>query len=116
MWVYGREGNGCCSYVLNPGAALTSRMPLRLLKLLSGLITLPVTLAAKTVYRMPGMGARLPYGQLHAVVVHRSFQDAMRLCSTNCSLRSHTTCATTRCWRWRRSKAGKSRELSTTAA
>jgi hypothetical protein len=63
VWLYAREGNGLILWVLNPVRRLTSRMPLRLLKLLSGIIAVPLVVAAKTVYRLPGLGARLPYGQ-----------------------------------------------------
>jgi SAM-dependent methyltransferase len=61
VWVYGREGNGWLLYVLNPLRQITSRMPLRMLKLLSALIAAPVAIAAKTLYRIPGIGLHLPY-------------------------------------------------------
>jgi uncharacterized protein YbaR (Trm112 family)/ubiquinone/menaquinone biosynthesis C-methylase UbiE len=61
-WVYGREGNGWLLYILNPVRRLTSKMPLTLLKLLSRLVAVPVALASKTIYRLPGVGPRLPYG------------------------------------------------------
>jgi uncharacterized protein YbaR (Trm112 family) len=61
VWVYGREGNGVLLLVLNPVRRLTSRMPLGLLKALSALVAVPVALAAKTLYRIPGLGPRLPY-------------------------------------------------------
>jgi len=63
VWLYAREGNGLILWVLNPVRRLTSRMPLRLLKLLSGLIAVPFVLAAKTIYRIPGLGSHLPYSQ-----------------------------------------------------
>ena len=63
VWLYAKEGNGLILWVLNPVRRLTSRMPLRLLKLLSEVLTVPFVLAAKTIYRIPGLEARLPYSQ-----------------------------------------------------
>ncbi len=61
VWVYGREGNGLLLLVLNPIRRVTSRMPLGLLKGLSAIVAVPVALAAKTIYQIPGIGPRLPY-------------------------------------------------------
>ncbi len=62
VWVYGREGNAWLLWALNPIRRLTSRMPLGLVKSIAGMIAVPVALAAKTVYRLPGVGRLLPYG------------------------------------------------------
>jgi SAM-dependent methyltransferase len=61
VWVYGREGNGGLLYVLNPMRRITSKMPLRMLKAMSAVIAVPVALAAKSLYKLPGIGLRLPY-------------------------------------------------------
>ncbi len=61
VWVYGREGNGLLLYVLNPVRAVTSKMPLFAVKALAALVAAPFAIAAKTVYRIPGLGKRLPY-------------------------------------------------------
>ncbi|HEX3999086.1 MAG TPA: methyltransferase domain-containing protein [Pirellulales bacterium] len=61
VWLYGREGNRMLLLVLNPIRRVTSRMPLALLKIISGVTAVPVALAAKTLYRLPWLGARLPY-------------------------------------------------------
>lgn len=80
VWVYGREGNGLLLLVLNPVRRITSKMPLPLLKAVSAVIAVPVAIAAKTAYRIPGVGPRLPYasymrwlasgsfGKIHAIV------------------------------------------------
>ncbi len=76
-WVYGREGNGWLLLVLNPIRRITSRMPLTLLKALSATVAVPVVLASKTIYRLPAVGPRLPYG------------DYMRWLSTGSFAKTH---------------------------
>jgi SAM-dependent methyltransferase len=61
VWLYGREGNGWLLLVLNPIRRVTSRMPLGLLKILSAIVAVPVAVAGKTIYQIPGLGGRLPY-------------------------------------------------------
>jgi SAM-dependent methyltransferase len=61
VWVYGREGNGWIVYIINPIRAVTSRIPLGLLNVLSWLVAIPLLLAAKTLYQLPWIGMRLPY-------------------------------------------------------
>lgn len=61
VWLYAHEGNRLILWFLNPVRRVTSRMPLRLLKALAGIVSVPVFLATKTIYRIPGLGPRLPY-------------------------------------------------------
>jgi SAM-dependent methyltransferase len=61
VWVYGREGNGWLVYIVNPIRRVTSRMPLRLLRLLSLLVAVPLLVSARTLYWIPWLGRRLPY-------------------------------------------------------
>jgi SAM-dependent methyltransferase len=61
VWLYGREGNRWLLLVLNPIRRITSRMPLGLLKILSGIVAVPVAIAGKTLYQIPRLGNRLPY-------------------------------------------------------
>jgi SAM-dependent methyltransferase len=61
VWVYGHEGNGLLLHVLNPVRSMTSKMPLFALKTLAAVVAAPFVIAAKTVYRIPGIGRRLPY-------------------------------------------------------
>ena len=63
VWLYGREGNRFLLLVLNPVRRITSRMPLGMLKAISGAVAVPVALAAKTLYRAPWLGRRLPYAK-----------------------------------------------------
>ena len=61
VWVYGREGNGWIIYVINPIRAVTSRIPLGLLKILSWTVAVPLLVIARTLYQIPSLGDRLPY-------------------------------------------------------
>jgi uncharacterized protein YbaR (Trm112 family) len=61
VWVYGREGNGWLVHVVNPIRRVSSRMPLRLLRLLSLLVAVPLLLCARSLYWIPWLGRRLPY-------------------------------------------------------
>lgn len=61
VWLYGREGNGWIIYVVNPIRYFTSKMWLPLLEFLSWGLSIPLTIAAKTVYRIPGLCQLLPY-------------------------------------------------------
>ncbi|MCS6790246.1 MAG: methyltransferase domain-containing protein [Bacteroidia bacterium] len=62
VWVYGRENNGWITSLVNPVRKhFTSRMPSWLLKLLSFILTIPVYLSAKTIYRIKSLSTILPY-------------------------------------------------------
>ena len=65
-WVYGREGNGWIVHLVSPlRERVTTRLPHGLLDLLSGLLTVPVYLATKLLYRparASALGQALPYG------------------------------------------------------
>ena len=61
VWVYGREGNGWIIYFINPIRAVTARIPLGILKVLSWFVALPLLLLARTFYQLPWLGDRLPY-------------------------------------------------------
>jgi SAM-dependent methyltransferase/uncharacterized protein YbaR (Trm112 family) len=61
VWVYGREGNGWIIHFINPIRAVTSRLPLGILSVLSWGVAVPLLLCAKTLYRIKGLGHRLPY-------------------------------------------------------
>jgi SAM-dependent methyltransferase len=74
VWLYGREGNGWLLLVLNPIRRITSRMPLGLLKVLSGIVAVPVAIAVKTIYQIPGLGNRLPYAAYMRWLAAGSFQ------------------------------------------
>lgn len=59
-WVYGRENNGWIIYGLNPiRNHLTSRLPRRVLLALSYLITAPMFVILKSIYRPVGNSKRL---------------------------------------------------------
>ena len=73
VWLYGREGNRLLLLVLNPIRRITSRLPLRPLKLLSGVVAVPVAAIAKTLYRIPWLGERLPYSKYMRWLGHGSF-------------------------------------------
>jgi hypothetical protein len=60
VWLYGRDSSGIVVGLINAMRRVTAVMPLGILKMLSWALTLPVWLAAHTVYRIPGIGARLP--------------------------------------------------------
>jgi SAM-dependent methyltransferase len=62
VWVYGREGNAWIVFLLNPIRRLTSRLPLPVLEKLCWLASAPLFVALRTVYRIPRLGQRLPYG------------------------------------------------------
>jgi len=61
VWVYAREGNGWLIYIINPIRKVTSRMHLGLLRLSTLLVAVPLLLSARTLYRIPWLGGRLPY-------------------------------------------------------
>lgn len=61
IWLYGREGNGWIVHGFNHVRRWTSRLPLGLLNVLCGLLSVPLYLAAKTLYRLPGIARALPY-------------------------------------------------------
>lgn len=61
LWLYGREGNGWIVHGFNHVRRWTSRLPLGLLNVLCGLLSVPLFAAAKTLYRLPGGGRLLPY-------------------------------------------------------
>jgi len=61
LWLYGREGNAWIVHFVNGIRRITSRMPLGLLYFLSAALTVPLFTAAKTLYRIPGLGKALPY-------------------------------------------------------
>ena len=61
VWLYGREGNGWIVWIVDPIRSLTARLPLPILEKLCWLLTVPLVLAARTVYRLPFVGPRLPY-------------------------------------------------------
>jgi SAM-dependent methyltransferase len=60
LWLYGREGNSWIR-VANRVRTISSRLPLRLLNFLCGLASIPLTIATKTVYRLPKLRRILPY-------------------------------------------------------
>lgn len=61
VWVYGREGNGWIVHLVNPVRRLTCRMPLAWLKTASWPLAIPLLVVARSLYRTPGLGPRLPY-------------------------------------------------------
>jgi SAM-dependent methyltransferase len=63
VWVYGREGNGWIIHFINPIRAVTSRLPLGILNVLSWLVAVPLQLCAQTLYQIPWLGIRLPYSR-----------------------------------------------------
>jgi len=66
-WVYGREGNGWIVHLVSPVRTnITSRMPHGLLNAFSVVLTIPLFLVTKLVYRPAtgtALGTRLPYGE-----------------------------------------------------
>ncbi|MBI1878576.1 MAG: class I SAM-dependent methyltransferase [Chloroflexi bacterium] len=59
-WVYSRENNGWITYLLNPiRYKLTSRLPHRILLVLSYIITAPIFFILKIVYKPVGASRRL---------------------------------------------------------
>ncbi|MCP4660467.1 MAG: methyltransferase domain-containing protein, partial [bacterium] len=61
LWLYGREGNAWIVHFVNGIRRMTSRMPLGLLYFLSAALAVPLFIAAKTLYRLPGLRTALPY-------------------------------------------------------
>jgi SAM-dependent methyltransferase len=63
VWVYGKEGGRFVVPLINTLRRFTSIMSLRLLKVLSWVLTIPVWFAARTLYRLPGVGQQLPFAE-----------------------------------------------------
>ncbi len=67
VWVYGREGNGWIVHIVSPvRRGLTSRLPPVILDAISAVVTVPLFLATKLVYRPSRgrfLGHGLPYGE-----------------------------------------------------
>jgi SAM-dependent methyltransferase len=65
-WVYGRENNGWIVHIVSPlRETITSRLPHGLLDVISAVLTVPLFLATRFIYKPMGgklFGLKLPYG------------------------------------------------------
>ena len=74
-WVYGREGNGWIVHVVTPiRENVTTHLPRAVLDALSGLLTVPLFLATKTVYRTP-LTRVLPYAPYLSYISDFPFRE-----------------------------------------
>src|SRR5207245_663029 len=64
-WLYAREGNGWVLALVDPARRLTSRLPLRLVSGLAGVVTVPLWIALRVLYApartRPRLARTLPY-------------------------------------------------------
>ena len=78
-WVYGREGNGWIVHVVTPVREhVTSHLPLGLLDAMSGLLTVPLFLATRLLYRPTRntvMAKTLPYGPYLSYISDFPFRE-----------------------------------------
>jgi SAM-dependent methyltransferase len=74
-WVYGREGNGWIVHVVTPvRERVTSRLPHRLLDVIATILTAPLFLATRLIYR-PLQGRGLPYGPYLSYIAPFPFRE-----------------------------------------
>lgn len=78
-WVYGREGNGWIVHLVSPvRERVTSRMPRVLLEALASVLTVPLLLGTRLVYRpFSGrlLGVRLPYADYLSYIAPFPFAE-----------------------------------------